>query len=332
MVQASRRQTHLLACGILVFSQTGALTRQVKELPRKGRIEMQAHREDEATSFIQQSFIVSHKQALQAGPSSGSLRMGALHESVDSEEPVTLLSRVFAVPNQVYNHIAVDATYTSLMGEIFTFPERRPWLFNVMLATFKTWLADLIVQLVSSGTRTSAASQKAKETSSSRPLVDWKRSAFFAAFGFLYVGVVQWIFYVSILTRLFPDAVLFANAPLAAKLQDRQGLMDLIAQVCIDNFVFAMIVYFPVFYVIKEFMQGGDHVGFDDEGIGRTIMKGLGKYWMNFRTDNITQCAVWIPADCIVFAAPMFMRMPLDHGVSFGWTMLISVMRGAAIE
>eukprot|EP00971_Amphidinium_carterae_P167849 3325497-Amphidinium_carterae.1 len=142
---------------------------------------------------------------------------------------------------QVSHRISVEVPYTNYEEEVLTFPERRPRTFNVVMATFKTWLADLIVQY-----------GQIKTNGFPGARVDWRRSACFAAFGFLYVGVMQWFFYVTIFTVLCPHAIEFANASWDVKLHDHDGRIDLVKQVCYDNFLLQAFVYFPVFYTLKD--------------------------------------------------------------------------------
>mmetsp|Transcript_31519 Transcript_31519/g.57937 ORF Transcript_31519/g.57937 Transcript_31519/m.57937 type:complete len:321 (+) Transcript_31519:149-1111(+) len=216
---------------------------------------------------------------------------------------------------QVSHRISVEVPYTNYEEEVLTFPERRPRTFNVIMATFKTWLADLIVQFGQVKTHGAAG-------------VDWRRSACFAAFGFLYVGVMQWFFYVTIFTVLCPHAIEFANASWEVKLHDHDGRIDLVKQVCYDNFLLQAFVYFPVFYTLKELMQMG-LAGALKTNVFRTA---LSKYKENILQDNLTSCAVWLPLDFVVFAAPIYMRLPLDHMVSFLWTMLLSFARGGTSD
>ena len=56
------------------------------------------------------------------------------------------------------------------------------------------------------------------------------------------------------------------------------------------------------------------------------------KYYNNFWQDNIAIWSMWIPMDILIYAAPIWMRLPLNHGVSLIWTMILSFMRGDAIE
>ena len=47
---------------------------------------------------------------------------------------------------------------------------------------------------------------------------------------------------------------------------------------------------------------------------------GLGLYKDNFVTDNKAMLSVWLPADIIVFSVPLYLRLPIRHVVSLGWT------------
>lgn len=208
-----------------------------------------------------------------------------------------------------YNHINISVTYHSIWEEIFTFPERKPRTFNVVVATLKTWTADAVVQYAE-GKRSTSWN------------FDWRRSAAFAVFGFFYVGLLQWVLYVTLLTWLFPDALIFANEPLAFKLRDRVGQAQLFGQVLVDNLVFGALIYFPIFYTVKELIQG-------EGSMLSRIHIGMSKYYKNFVPDNIASCSIWVPGGFVVFASPIWCRMPLEHVGSFAFTMIISTMRGA---
>ncbi|CAJ1379964.1 unnamed protein product [Effrenium voratum] len=129
----------------------------------------------------------------------------------------------------------VERRYEGLWGAIVTFPKRQPFATNVIVATIKTSAADLIVQ-------------KAE----GRERIDWQRNGAFTAFGFAYLGMIQWFIYVTLFSRLCPNAIRFANLPWAEKLKCRAGQIDLVKQTALDNFVHYTFVYFPVFYIIKE--------------------------------------------------------------------------------
>jgi|LauGreDrversion4_1035100.scaffolds.fasta_scaffold297926_1 hypothetical protein len=64
-----------------------------------------------------------------------------------------------------------------------------------------------------------------------REEIDWRRNTAFAAFGFAYLGGVQYMLYVPVFGRLFPDAARFAAKTVAEKLRDAPGIRSLFSQV-----------------------------------------------------------------------------------------------------
>ncbi|CAE7030043.1 unnamed protein product [Symbiodinium natans] len=208
--------------------------------------------------------------------------------------------------------ISHDIQYDGLWGAITTFPKRQPFATNVIVATVKTSVADLIVQ---------KAEGKEK--------VDWQRNGAFTAFGFAYLGIIQWFIYVTLFTRLCPHAIRFANLPFAEKLKDRAGQMDLVKQTCLDNFVHYTFVYFPVFYVIKEGINTVTASSQAPAPAEPLVSRALAKYWRNAVQDNLYMWALWVPFDLIIYAVPIWMRLPLNHSVSLAWTMILSALRGS---
>jgi len=201
--------------------------------------------------------------------------------------------------------VAVNVTYNTLWEQILTFPKRRPFATNIIIATVKTSIADLLVQ-----------KGEGKEK------IDWKRNGVFTAFGFAYLGIAQWFIYVTVFTRVCPNAIRFSNLSFAEKLKDRAGQIDLLKQTFYDNFVHYTFIYFPVFYIFKESIQG-------DGGVTPDLaQRALNKYWNNCVKDNLAMWSLWVPFDLFIYAAPVWMRLPLNHGVSAAWTMILSWMRG----
>jgi len=207
--------------------------------------------------------------------------------------------------------ISQDIQYIGLRQQLLTFPKRRPYAFNVMVATFKTALADYLVQKF--------IERKEK--------IDWKRNAVFVAFGGLYLGMFQWFIYVTCFARLCPNAIKFANMSWKEKMAFKPGQIDLAKQIFLDNFVHYTFIYFPVFYVFKESIQGGDK----NRSATDIISTGFKKYLTNFWPDNINIWALWIPGDAIIYAVPIWMRLPMNHALSLLWTMILSFMRGDEI-
>jgi len=210
------------------------------------------------------------------------------------------------------NRVAVDVRYHGLLEQVTSFPLRRPWTFNVLVATVKSFTGDFLVQV----TRTPAGSNVR---------IDWRRSVFFALFGCLYVGIVQWFFYVSLFGWLCPEAAAFSNKPMASKLADRLGQKDLVIQVLVDQLVINPFIYFPTFYTVKE-------ICFGPKRPFESVVDALKSYRGNFMNDNCVSMVVWFPSDFVIFTAPMYMRMPLDHAIAFLWTMVMSYMHGGAHE
>mmetsp|Transcript_67168 Transcript_67168/g.160869 ORF Transcript_67168/g.160869 Transcript_67168/m.160869 type:complete len:308 (+) Transcript_67168:162-1085(+) len=291
---------HLLRLSVLLLLHTAVVGLQTSASEHK-----------EIGGWVADNIFQPAEQALRG--SETILREEEVYQAERLQRMHQFMMRCLLFPErlQVSHRISVDVPYTNYEEEVLTFPERRPRTFNVIMATFKTWLADLIVQL--GQVKTGAA-----------PSIDWRRSACFATFGFIYVGMMQWFFYVTIFTFLCPHAIEFANAPWEVKLHDRAGRIDLLKQVCYDNFLLQAFVYFPVFYILKELMQTGPFAALE-KNIARSAMQ---KYRENFYKDNLTSLSVWLPLDFVVFAAPIYWRLPLDHLVSFMWTMLLSLARG----
>ena len=62
------------------------------------------------------------------------------------------------------------------------------------------------------------------------------------------------------------------------------------------------------------------------------IGDGMTKYRDNFWDDNKAIWALWIPCDVVIYAIPIWMRLPANHMISLVWTCILSFMRGDAIE
>jgi hypothetical protein len=94
-------------------------------------------------------------------------------------------------------------------------PAKYPFAFGVGVSCVKTSFSDLLVQKVVER----------------REEIDWRRNMAFAAFGFFYLGGVQYTLYVPVFSRLFPHAAKFAAKPLREKIRDVKGMTQLVGQV-----------------------------------------------------------------------------------------------------
>ena len=130
----------------------------------------------------------------------------------------------------------------------------------------------------------------------------------------------------DVFKKLWPGMAAFAAQPLREKLSNPAGIRALCGQVAFDNFVHYPLIYFPVFYCFKESIQG------ESPDVLTTIPNGLSKYATNAVEDNLSMWALWIPGDIIVYSVPIWMRLPLNHGLSFIWTCYLSFLRGDEVK
>lgn len=201
----------------------------------------------------------------------------------------------------VFITMAASASASSTMWQnLKRIPVKHPLAFGMGFSLFKTSASDLLVQKV--------VEQK-KE-------IDWKRNAAFAAFGFAYLGGVQYAIYVPLFGRLFPNAAKFAAKPLRDKVKDARGMAALVGQVFLDQAVHHPFMYFPVFYATREVVMKDkpDLVG------------AMNTYRKNMSEDLAALWKVWVPTTFINFAfMPMWtMRIPWAAGTSLIWTCILS--------
>merc|ERR1719247_3523660 len=106
-----------------------------------------------------------------------------------------------------------------VLSRILGLTKSRPFAFGMGYSLFKTSGCDIMVQKVVE----------------KRENIDWRRNAAFGSFGLLYLGGVQYMIYVPLFSRLFPNAASFAAKTVAEKLRDGPGVRNLFAQVFIDQ-------------------------------------------------------------------------------------------------
>ena len=188
-------------------------------------------------------------------------------------------------------------------------PKDYPFAFQLMVATGKTMAADLMVQMVAEGKSLSE--------------VDWKRNGIFVVFGCVYLGGFQYYLLVNKYRQWFPTMEAFAKMSVAEKFKSRAGLLDAAKMVLFDVLVHMPLIYFPIYYTVKELVAGRTWSPVD------WVRDGCTKYSINFCDDFIALVQLWGPADCIQFALPVHIRMPFRHFVSFFWTAYVSFSRGA---
>ncbi len=99
--------------------------------------------------------------------------------------------------------------------------------------------------------KTSASDLLVQSLVEKREQIDWKRNLAFASFGCFYLGGVQYIIYVPLFGRMFPNAASFAAKSVREKLKDAKGQMAVVAQVFLDQCLHHPFMYFPAFYMTK---------------------------------------------------------------------------------
>ena len=208
--------------------------------------------------------------------------------------------------------------------------QRAPFSSQVVVATSKTVLADVIVQTTVEG--------------KSFQDMDYKRVGIFGAFGCLYLGVVQYGLYVKLMQRVFDPTALakFCNAPFRQKIKDKAGLKILAGTIALDFVVIQPFLYWPSYYAVKAIGFGSDGnpdgVTSEEEKDNTTpstfslINGGLLKYKNNFVEDNLGMCGFWLPMDVIIYSVPLHLRLHLNHIISFAWVALMSIFRGEEEE
>ena len=187
------------------------------------------------------------------------------------------------------------------------FAQQNPFLNNLLIASFKSGAADFMAQTVIGG---AALTQ-----------LHLSRSALFMVFGAVYCGAFQYLYQVCLFSKLFRDVEGFTQQSWGQKLRDRAGLTTLVAQTAMDLTVLAA-AYLPVFYVFQAsvFSTTMDPLGW--------VRTGLSRYQANFVSDALNILRIWLPADLLCFSVPMYLRLPVRHGIGFAWTAYLSFMRG----
>jgi len=186
------------------------------------------------------------------------------------------------------------------------FAKDRPFTNNVAIASTKTACADLIAQVVIAQTPIAE--------------IDWARAFLFFAFGAIYSGGFQYLYQVLVFKKLF-DVDAFTSQSWAEKFKDVEGLKQLGLQTALDLTILALI-YLPAFYIFKASLFSGSA----DPTVWTSV--GLDNFMTNFHKDELDALRVWLPADLVCFSVALYLRLPVRHIVSFGWTAYLSFMHG----
>lgn len=169
--------------------------------------------------------------------------------------------------------------------------QRHPFASACAITTLNAFLADLLTQLVFEK-------------------LPWnpKRSALFAAFGFLYQGMAQYA-----IVNLGWEKVLPGTKPKAV-----------ILKICGMNLLSDPLLFMPTFYIFKEAMSTG--LAF------ATIKTALLSYKANCLFDWRNSWMVWFPGHAVTYGVmPTHKRIPWMAFVGFFYMIVLSITRGAVV-
>lgn len=180
--------------------------------------------------------------------------------------------------------------FTSAAAWYNTTAQSSPFKTGVLTSGFKTSAADLFAQKVIEG----------------REDIDWGRHAVFCTFGFAYLGAFQYYLYnVKFTQWCKPLTAAFGHAGTAP------------IKVLIDQGIHHPLLYFPTFFSMKAVVGG------------KPLSSAVDKYQAEIWDSLKALWTVWVPAQLINFAfVPRHLRIPYVAAVSFGWTVILSVMQG----
>ena len=179
--------------------------------------------------------------------------------------------------------------------------KRFPFVSQLVFVTVKTAGTDLFVQTV--------VEKKAWND------IDVKRNIVFTLFGAIYLGAVQYAIYVEGFKRLFPAMERFCSLGLRAKLKDIEGIKSLFMQIGLDFVLIQPLLYWPAFYVCKEFVL--DITESARKTKDNLFQRAMLKYKDNIVEDNLGMCGFWFPIDIIIYSVPIHLRLILNHGARY---------------
>lgn len=178
--------------------------------------------------------------------------------------------------------------------------KRYPISTAALAAGFKGILADQCVQrFVENRTGSS---------------VDYRRTLFFANFGWLYVGIGQYM----IFNRAFPYVIKRIETKLHMKMSK---VKQATTMTLMDSCMHLPLIYLPSFYVSKEVFANSLSL--------KTIKRGLTTWENNLVKDCSLQAAIFIPIQGFNFYwNPKHLRVPFIVAAGFIWMIVLSVVRG----
>lgn len=199
-----------------------------------------------------------------------------------------------------------------------TFLQKYPFAAAIIITTLNAVCADLITQLVlERGAASTAVAAGASAW-------DWKRTATFGVFGFVFQGLCQYAIVNWGWERLFPGTSQRAVA----------------SKVCGMNLISDPLLFFPAFYLFKQFLvwqTGGatSAAAAAVEGTTRLavwtsfVSSALSNYQQNAWQDWMNSWIVWFPGHAVTYGImPKHKRIPWIAFLSFFYMCVLSLTRG----
>lgn len=175
------------------------------------------------------------------------------------------------------------------------FFKKHPLFVSLVGNTIKTASADIITQIYLEN----------------KNELDLQRLSVFTTFGLVYLGGWQHYLFNKLFVRCQSIMTKASYKPI------RQSAI----LTFLDLGVHTPLMYYPSFYLIKGYLEN------------KTIEDITDTYRQNITNDLIAMWKLWLPAQMVNFTfVPLHYRMPFITSVSFGWTMILSFMRGRKIE
>eukprot|EP00884_Botryococcus_braunii_P014528 jgi/Botrbrau1/23076/Bobra.0243s0017.1 len=167
----------------------------------------------------------------------------------------------------------------------------------------------LSTAIITTGLKTTAADLFAQKIVEGRKEVDWTRNTAFTLFGFAYLGGFQyWLYNVKFAELCGPLAARVGHTAVAP------------IKTLLDQGVHHPLLYFPTFFSLKTVVEG------------KPLSSAVTKYKEEIWESCLALWKIWVPAQIINFAfVPRHLRIPFVALVSFGWTVVFSLMQGRSL-
>ena len=227
------------------------------------------------------SSLVNQVQPSRISSSSTALEQASIAPSLEDNAGFSLLERIrFRLPS-----FRAAAT----VPKEDSFLKRHPFASAVLITTVNAFCADLLTQVVFEASTWNR-----------------KRSALFAAFGFLYQGCAQYAIVNWGWERLFPG-----TTP-----------RNVVAKICGMNLLSDPLLFMPTFYIFKEFMVQGTLTW-------AVVKAALLGYQANALLDWRNSWMIWFPGHAVTYGVmPLHKRIPWMAFLSFFYMCILSLTRG----